>query len=105
MVQHIDRSLSALTRLSERVTVLQRFLHQVGRGEAEASPELLRRISGLCNRLPAEDSKEFTREFLADLNDASILSLVAAVTNGTEALADTLGRSAQVESTTRFSFR
>ena len=63
--------------------VLKAFLEAVDKGEIAPDRDLLVQASSVCAQLPAMDPVALQGEFDRELNDAHLVSLVAAVAKGT----------------------
>ncbi|TPX56053.1 hypothetical protein PhCBS80983_g04834 [Powellomyces hirtus] len=59
-----------------------------GKGLIPRDHNIMRQISSLCNRLPTVDNPEFREEFLTDYNDVLLMSYLATITKGANALND-----------------
>jgi len=70
----------AITSLNERLRILQRFLEDVQKGKVKADQKTLRRIKGLCQRLPTMDTQSFRDDFFSEYNDALLVTYLASVT-------------------------
>jgi hypothetical protein len=61
-------------------------LHHPVTEEIEASPVLLRRIKGICSRLPASQDPKLQAALLQEKTDATLINLLATLTQGCAAI-------------------
>jgi len=81
--QHLGTQYTAISMLSERVDVLQRYVAAVHAGQVPADHELLRQIKSLTTRLPALDTAKFHEESLRDFNNTLLVAYLGCITKGT----------------------
>jgi len=80
---HYTTLQKAVVTLNTRVKVVQQYLRDVSSNKIEADQRILRQIKGLCARLPTMNSPNFKDDFLAEYNDALLVTYLAAVTKST----------------------
>jgi len=81
--QHLGTQYTAISMLSERVDVLQRYVAAVHARQVPADHELLRQIKSLTSRLPALDTTKFHEESLRDFNNTLLVAYLGCITKGT----------------------
>jgi len=92
LAQHLGTQYTAISVLSERIEVIQKYMEAVAAGSVPADHEILRQVKSLCARLPALDSSRFNNEFLADANDTLLVTYMATITKGTSAINDIIDK-------------
>jgi len=80
---HMASLKNAVQMLRGRVMVLQRFLQLSKSGQIPVDHELLREAEALCNQLPALEPSILQIDFNAQMADAMVVSLLAALTKHT----------------------
>ena len=90
--QHLGTQYTAVSMLSERVEVLQRYVQAVQGGKAPADRELLRQIKSLCSRLPALDTDKFHDESMRDFNNTLLVAYLGCITKGTGLVNDVVDK-------------
>lgn len=70
----------SIKMLKNRIELLVAFLEATGRGEIEVDHVLLRKVAGVCARLPAMDCEEFSHAFADERHDSLIVTYLAGVT-------------------------
>lgn len=88
LLPHFSTLSKAIGQLNSRVTVLHRFLQDVQTGKIKPDQKILREIKGMCHRLPTMDSEDFTDDFLAEYNDALLVTYLSTITKGTHMIGD-----------------
>ena len=81
--QHLGTQYTAISMLSERIEVVDRYLKAVTSGAVAGDHELLRQIKSLTARLPALDTERFHAESMRDFNDTLLVSYLGCITKGT----------------------
>lgn len=76
---HLDSMYRAIKMLRIRVGIIIEYLKETGSLKIPANLAILRRISSLCNMLPAIDGPDFKQEFLDEYNDALLLTYMASI--------------------------
>lgn len=76
----------AVSMMSQRIDLLHQFLTDVKSGKVKADQNTLRSVRALCNRLPSMDGPAFGREYLLEYNDTLLLTYLASMTKGVDAL-------------------
>jgi COP9 signalosome complex subunit 6 len=80
---HVASLHNAVSMLRNRVFILKSFLQAIREGRIAPDRELLIQASSVCAQLPATDPTTIQQEFDRELNDAHLVSYVAAVAKGT----------------------
>lgn len=70
----------SIKMLKNRMELLVSFLEATANGAIEIDHSLLRRVAGVCARLPAMDCKEFSEAFADERHDSLIVTYLAGVT-------------------------
>jgi COP9 signalosome complex subunit 6 len=90
LTSHLVGQKNAIKMLNTRIKLLYKYILDVKNGTVERDDQVLRAISSLCNRLPAVKSEEFDEQFLKDYNDVLLISYLASITKGSDALNELL---------------
>jgi len=80
---HYTALVKAITMFNGRIKVLSDFLKDVAANKIEADHKILRQLKGLVNRLPTMQSPDFREDFFSEINDAMLLTYLAAITKST----------------------
>jgi len=88
LLPHFSSLAKAIGQLNSRVSVLHKFLSDVQAAKQKPDQKILREIKGLCNRLPTMDSPQFSDDFLAEYNDALLVTYLSNLTKGTHMIGD-----------------
>lgn len=91
-VVHLTTLRRSILMLESRVNVIVRFLEATASGEIAEDHELLRKVYGVCARLPAMNSVQFTRAFEGEYNDSMVVSYLSGVTKSLCAMNDLVGK-------------
>ncbi|KAL1917839.1 uncharacterized protein VTP21DRAFT_3673 [Calcarisporiella thermophila] len=86
LIAHLVNQRNAIGMLQSRVKLLHEYLTSVEKGEIQRDHDILRKISSLCNQLPTMDVDEFHEEFMTECNDVVVITYLAAVTKGANAI-------------------
>jgi len=86
LTAHLTGVFNAISMLSQRIEVLQRYAKDTKDGKNAPDYPLLRRLNSLCNQLPAIDSTSFKQEFIQEYNDALLITLLASMTKGSNSI-------------------
>jgi hypothetical protein len=78
--------------LAARVKVLHEYVCGVEAQRIPYNHVLLRQIAAFLSQLPAVDTPDFEREFLAEMNDTLLLMQLCAMTSGVAQLQDLCDR-------------
>jgi len=70
----------AVSALQQRLVQLKKFLEDVNNGSVKADQKVLRKIKGLCSRLPTMESAAFKGDFFSEYNDALLITYLAEIT-------------------------
>lgn len=70
----------SIKMLKNRLELLVSFLEATANGAIEIDHSLLRRVAGVCARLPAMDCKDFSEAFADERHDSLIVTYLAGVT-------------------------
>lgn len=70
----------SIKMLKNRMELLVAFLEATASGSIEVDHALLRRVAGVCARLPAMDCKEFSEAFADERQDSLVVTYLAGVT-------------------------
>lgn len=70
----------SIKMLKNRMELLVAFLEATASGAIEIDHGLLRKVAGVCARLPAMDCKEFTEAFADERQDSLVVTYLAGVT-------------------------
>lgn len=92
LAQHLGTQYTAMSVLSERIDIVQKYLQAVQAGTVAGDHELLRQIKSLCSRLPAMDTARFNEEFLCEANNSLLVTHMAAITKGTGIVNDIIDK-------------
>ncbi|KAI8921061.1 COP9 signalosome complex subunit 6-like protein [Powellomyces hirtus] len=88
LITHLVSQRNAITMLHSRTRILHAYVSDAQKGLVPRDHNIMRQISSLCNRLPTVDNPEFREEFLTDYNDVLLMSYLATITKGANALND-----------------
>lgn len=77
---HLYTLRRSVKMLKSRMEVLVAFLEATANGSIEVDHSLLRRVAGVCARLPALDCKEFSEAFADERQDSLVVTYLAGVT-------------------------
>ncbi|KAI0566667.1 COP9 signalosome subunit 6 [Gracilaria domingensis] len=77
---HLNNLKRSISMLERRIKVIVAFLEATAKGEIELNHELLRRIAGVCARLPALDCSEFSAAFADEKHDSMVVAYLCGVT-------------------------
>lgn len=89
---HLATLRRSICMLKSRVDVLVRFLQATASGEIPKDHELLRKVFGVCARLPAMNSPQFSRAFQGEYHDSMVVSYLSGVTKSLCALNDLVAK-------------
>jgi hypothetical protein len=116
---HISEAQNAIRMLSERVTVIQRYLTDISKGartrargppctlgltrhvtalllrapgDAPVDHALLRMIGSVCDRLPATTDPKFETTFVSSYNDTLLVTYLASITKGAASVNDVVDK-------------
>jgi COP9 signalosome complex subunit 6 len=93
VVPHYGSLNNAVTMLQDRVAILIKYLEEVQKGNIPKDYDMIRKISSLCNRLPAVDSPavdspKFRKEYTNELNEVLLITYMSTITKGTNVLSE-----------------
>ena len=77
---HLYTLRRSIKMLKSRMNLLVAFLEATASGSIEMDHSLLRRVAGVCARLPAMDCKEFSDAFADERQDSLVVTYLAGVT-------------------------
>ncbi|CAN8065389.1 unnamed protein product [Agarophyton chilense] len=77
---HLNNLKRSVNMLERRINVIVAFLEATAKGEIGLNHALLRRIGGVCARLPALDCAEFSAAFADEKNDSMVVAYLCGVT-------------------------
>jgi len=77
---------NAIVMLNIRIRILLRYLQEAKKGTIPVEHGLLRKAVCLCSQLPATNTRAFKNEFIREYNDAQLVSYLASMTKGTNAV-------------------
>jgi len=77
---------NAIGMLNIRIRILLKYLQEAKTGNLPVEHGLLRKVACLCSQLPATNTQSFKNEFIREYNDAQLVSYLAAMTKGTNAV-------------------
>lgn len=86
LTSHLMGMHNAISMLNSRIKILLKFLEATKQGQIPKDHGVLRNLACLCNQLPAIDSKEFSQEFITEYNDALLITYLATMTKGSNAI-------------------
>jgi len=89
---HLSTMLSSIRMLNSRITILKKYMQAVKAGELKPSPSIIRDIQNVTHQLPAIKSNEFKVEFLAEYNDALLITYMASITKSSIAVLEMLDK-------------
>jgi len=92
VTQHLGTQYTAISVLSERVDIIQKYLQAVSSGQIQGDHDLLRQIKSLCSQLPALDTSKFNQEYLCDCNNTLLVTHMATITKGTGMINDIIDK-------------
>ena len=81
--QSLGTQYTAMSMLTERVEMLQKYVAAVQAGTVPGDHQLLRQIKAICSRLPALDTKRFHDESLRDFHNTLLVAYLGCITKGT----------------------
>lgn len=96
VTEHLGSQHSAVDMLYQRIKVIRSYLFAVKAGELPRDHELLRQVSGLCSRLPIAADEDGGKSFVMQSNDVLLVSHLATITKGCNAMNEMLGKLAIV---------
>lgn len=77
---HLNNLKRSIRMLESRIKVIVAFLEATARDEVDLDHSLLRRIAGVCARLPALDCAEFSAAFADEKHDSMVVTYLSGVT-------------------------
>lgn len=87
---HLSTHRSAMEMMRERIVIIRNYLQAVETGEIPRNHQILREIAGLCSRLPIGSDSTAGTKFLKNTNDALLISYMAMMTKGFNAMSEML---------------
>jgi len=90
--KHLMGIHNATTMLNSRIKILAKFLEETKNGTVAPDHGLLRRISSLTSQLPATNTQNFKQEFLREYNDTLLITYLASITKGNNAINDLIDK-------------
>lgn len=87
---HLSTHRSAMEMMRERIVIIRNYLQAVEAGEIPRNHQILREIAGLCSRLPIGSDSTAGTKFLKNTNDALLISYMAMMTKGFNAMSEML---------------
>eukprot|EP00053_Salpingoeca_punica_P020655 m.212161 g.212161 ORF g.212161 m.212161 type:complete len:307 (+) comp19702_c0_seq1:144-1064(+) len=89
---HLMGQYNAIRMLLSRVLILKEYLADVSSGALPMDHSMMRSISTLCSRLPAIEGAAHETQKLEATNDTLLMSCLASITKGCNALNEMLDR-------------
>eukprot|EP01102_Stenamoeba_stenopodia_P008075 TRINITY_DN2291_c0_g1_i1.p1 TRINITY_DN2291_c0_g1~~TRINITY_DN2291_c0_g1_i1.p1 ORF type:complete len:299 (-),score=49.64 TRINITY_DN2291_c0_g1_i1:125-1021(-) len=86
IVPHLSGLHNAIKMLHVRIKIILNFLEATQKGQIPKDYGLLRQIASLTNQLPVLESAELKEEFFVEYNDAQLVTYMASITKGTNAI-------------------
>jgi len=83
---HYSTLVKAIGSLNVRIKVIHQFLKDVSQNKIAVDHKILRSIKAMCNRLPTMNSHGFKDDFLAEYNDALLVTYLATITKSASAV-------------------
>jgi len=90
--QSLGTQYTAMSMLTERVELLQKYVAAVQAGAVPGDHQLLRQIKAICSRLPALDTTRFHEESLRDFNNTLLVAYLGCITKGTGMVNDVVDK-------------
>jgi len=90
--QSLGTQYTAISMLTERVELLQKYVAAVQAGAVPGDHQLLRQIKAICSRLPALDTDKFHEESLRDFNNTLLVAYLGCITKGTGMVNDVVDK-------------
>ena len=90
--QSLGTQYTAMSMLTERVEMLQKYVAAVQAGAVPGDHQLLRQIKAICSRLPALDTKRFHDETLRDFHNTLLVAYLGCITKGTGLVNDVVDK-------------
>eukprot|EP00123_Amoebidium_parasiticum_P001608 comp12740_c0_seq1/m.7859 comp12740_c0_seq1/g.7859 ORF comp12740_c0_seq1/g.7859 comp12740_c0_seq1/m.7859 type:complete len:313 (-) comp12740_c0_seq1:254-1192(-) len=89
---HLRNQSNAVHMLYKRIKILVDYCIAVDRRELPEDASILQDIASLCNRLPVMDSPDFKQELLSEYNDVLLMTYLATITKGANAINELAGK-------------
>jgi hypothetical protein len=87
LIANLTTQYNAIKMLSDRIDMVQEYVHAVQSQKVPQDQEILRQIASLVAGLPASgELEEFRQEFLTEYNDLLLTSYLADLTTGLSSL-------------------
>jgi COP9 signalosome complex subunit 6 len=86
--QHLGNLRRSVQMLSTRVDLLVRFIDATAAGRIPVDHALLRKVSGVCSRLPTAETAELATAFMDEQHDAMVVTYLCGVTKSLCAMND-----------------
>jgi len=90
--EHLGAQHSAIDMLYQRIKIIRSYLKAVKAGQLAQDHDVLREVSGLCSRLPIDGEQLNGGKSVQDANDVLLVSYLATITKGTNAVNEMLGK-------------
>ncbi|KAI8818521.1 maintenance of mitochondrial structure and function-domain-containing protein [Fimicolochytrium jonesii] len=88
LIAQLTGQRNAIKMLHSRISLLHKYVADVEQGRLPRDHNIMRQIGSLCNRLPTIDSPDFREEFLVSYNDVLLMTYLATVTKGANAVSE-----------------
>eukprot|EP00742_Colponemidia_sp_Colp-10_P002584 GILJ01002760.1.p1 GENE.GILJ01002760.1~~GILJ01002760.1.p1 ORF type:complete len:303 (+),score=34.47 GILJ01002760.1:47-955(+) len=88
ITSHLASVHNAISMLNSRIKTLLTYLEATHKGQVPKDHPILRQVASICNRLPALDSLRFKEEYFHEYNDSLLVTYLATLTKGTNAIND-----------------
>eukprot|EP00040_Diaphanoeca_grandis_P018840 m.99138 g.99138 ORF g.99138 m.99138 type:complete len:332 (+) comp27132_c0_seq1:148-1143(+) len=92
VTMHLQTHRSAMGMLRERIIIIRNYLVAVNEGKLPRNNQILREISALSSRLPIGSDADARQTFMRNTNDAMLVSYMAMVTKGFNAMSEVLDK-------------
>jgi len=80
LVNHFKEVHRGLTMMRERLNVIHDYVVECKKKKIPRDMETLRKIKGICNRLPTMQTEQLHKEFQSEHNDALLITYLASIT-------------------------
>jgi len=92
VTMHMLTHRSAMEMLRERIIIIRNYLVAVNEGKLPRNNQILREINALSSRLPIGSDDGARKNFMRNANDAMLVSYLAMVTKGFNAMSEVLDK-------------